>query len=211
MQFTEPVDDATAERVLTIIRNRLDGYGIVGARAERTGQQVVLRVPGVTVSERAQIVDPAAVEGRLGFRPLCAVLPTGLGDSAYAAALSLACTDAVAGASTLNTTAVPGVAVPQATATSVSGSSATGQADEPPCGTFGENAARTPDEQPIVATTDADKNGSVDGCEILGPVSLSGTAVLDAQAAIPQGEWLVQLTLKDSALAAWNAIVAYVT
>ncbi len=44
---------------------------------------------------------------------------------------------------------------------------------------------------------------------MLGPVQLGGTAVSSASAAIPQGEWLVQLTLKDSGLDPWNAVTAH--
>jgi preprotein translocase subunit SecD len=93
--------------------------------------------------------------------------------------------------------------------TTVPGSTTTTQPSGPPCGTIGERASEAPEDQPIVATKDADKNGAVDGCALLGPVALSGTEVSDAQAAIPAGEWLVQLTLKDSGLVAWNQITAH--
>ncbi len=75
-----------------------------------------------------------------------------------------------------------------------------------PCGTAGEQASVTPDDQPIIATEDVDKDGKVDGCEVLGPVALSGEAVSSATAAIPNGQWVVELELKSSGLDGFNVL-----
>jgi preprotein translocase subunit SecD len=74
------------------------------------------------------------------------------------------------------------------------------------CGAAGEQASVTPDGQPIVAKEDRDKDGKVDDCTVLGPVSLSGEAVSSAQAAIPQGAWVVELELKGSGLDGFNVL-----
>jgi preprotein translocase subunit SecD len=73
-----------------------------------------------------------------------------------------------------------------------------------PCGAAGDRASTTPDDQPIVAQDDQNKDGKVDGCAVLGPTALGGTAVSNAQAAIPQGAWVVDLTMKDSGLQGFN-------
>ncbi|HEX4818822.1 MAG TPA: protein translocase subunit SecD [Acidimicrobiales bacterium] len=75
-----------------------------------------------------------------------------------------------------------------------------------PCGKTGDAASVTPDEQPIIATDDQNKDGKPDSCDVLGPVALSGEAVSNAQAAIPQGAWVVELNLKDSGLDGFNAL-----
>ena len=75
-----------------------------------------------------------------------------------------------------------------------------------PCGTAGDRASVTPDEEPIVATDDRDKDGSVDACTVLGPVALSGEAVSSAQAVIPQGKWVVSLELRSSGLDLFNEL-----
>ena len=64
----------------------------------------------------------------------------------------------------------------------------------------------TDDGQPIVAVDDQNKDGTPDACDVLGPVALSGEAVSSAQAAIPQGAWVVALQLKDSGLDGFNAL-----
>jgi len=75
-----------------------------------------------------------------------------------------------------------------------------------PCGQAGEQASVIPDEQPIVAREDQDKDGTPDVCSVLGPVALSGEAVSSARAAIPQGSWVVDLELKGSGLDAFNVL-----
>jgi preprotein translocase subunit SecD len=107
-------------------------------------------------------------------------------------------------------TTAPATSAPAATPTSAPAASvpaapgSTAPANPLPCGAAGDRASTTPDNQPIVATDDQNKDGKVDGCAVLGPTALSGTAVSNAQAAIPQGQWVVELTLKDSGLQGFN-------
>ena len=81
-----------------------------------------------------------------------------------------------------------------------------GAANPLPCGKTGDAASVTADDQPIIATDDQNKDGTVDSCDVLGPVALSGEAVSNAQSAIPQGAWVVELNLKDSGLDGFNAL-----
>lgn len=236
------------DQAIEIIRRRVDGLGVAEPEILRQGDFIVVSLPGVKDQERAiQVVGRTA---KLQFRSVCQVLPTGLGDDAYAQSIaSSGCGGAAATSVTPSTTvdttpatlpvettpttqaglgassghlsvgqtpttdttptSVPTTDTTAPGATTTAPVTTTTQPSGPPCGTIGEAAPEAPDDQAIVATTDSDKDGSVDGCEILGPVALSGIAVSDAQASIPQGEWLVQLTLKDSGLQAWNAITAH--
>src|SRR5581483_2855367 len=75
-----------------------------------------------------------------------------------------------------------------------------------PCGQTGDRASITPDNQPIVALDDNNKDGVVDSCAVLGPTALDGTAVAKAAAQIPQGQWIVALTLKDAGLDGFNKL-----
>jgi preprotein translocase subunit SecD len=102
------------------------------------------------------------------------------------------------------TTTAPGTATSAPAASVPAPPGSTAPPNPLPCGAAGDRAATTPDNQPIVATDDQNKDGKVDGCAVLGPTALSGTAVSDAQAAIPQGAWVVDLTLKDSGLQGFN-------
>jgi preprotein translocase subunit SecD len=113
------------------------------------------------------------------------------------AAQAPASTDTTAPAST-DTTA-PGASVPAEPTTAA-------PTNPLPCGAAGDRAATTPDDQPIVAESDQNKDGTVDSCAVLGPTAFDGTAVSDAQAAIPQGQWVVDLTLKDSGLQGFNEL-----
>jgi len=110
------------------------------------------------------------------------------------------------------TTTAPGATtttVPGATTTTAPGATTTTAPAGNPCGQAGEQAADAADTAPVIAQYDVDRNGVPDQCLVLGPVQLGGTAVSSAQAAIPQGEWLVQLTLRDSGLDPWNAVTAH--
>lgn len=97
---------------------------------------------------------------------------------------------------------------PGATDTTAPGSTTTTTAAANPldCGTAGDQASVTADGQPIIAKEDRDKDGKVDVCSVLGPVSLSGEAVSSARAAIPQGSWVVELELKGSGLDGFNVL-----
>ena len=78
-----------------------------------------------------------------------------------------------------------------------------------PCGEVGYGAADQPDTSPIVAEQDQNHDGKVDGCAVLGPASFDGTLVSSAQAAIPQGVWVVELTFKDEGLTKFNEMVGH--
>jgi preprotein translocase subunit SecD len=97
------------------------------------------------------------------------------------------------------------VPAPPTTAAGAPGAPSTTAPVNPlPCGKAGDSASTAPDDQGIVATDDQNKDGKVDACAVLGPVGLGGTAVSSASAAIPQGAWVVELTLKDSGLQGFN-------
>jgi preprotein translocase subunit SecD len=105
------------------------------------------------------------------------------------------------------TTAAPQASVPAAPGDTTPGATSTTAAANPlRCGAAGDRASTTPDNQAIISPEDVDKNGKVDQCNVLGPVAFDGTAVDNATAAIPQGAWVVELTLKDSGLEKFNEL-----
>jgi preprotein translocase subunit SecD len=101
-------------------------------------------------------------------------------------------------------TSAPATSAPAASVPAAPGSTA--PQNPLPCGAAGDRASTTPGDQPIVAQDDQDKDGKVDGCAVLGPTALDGTAVSNARAAIPQGSWVVELTMKDSGLQGFNEL-----
>src|SRR5262249_18493577 len=60
-----------------------------------------------------------------------------------------------------------------------------------------------------ISPEDTTKDGKPDKCNVLGPVALGGDAISSAAAAIPQGAWVVDLTLKDSGLDGFNALAGH--
>ncbi len=120
------------------------------------------------------------------------------------AAQQPASTDTTAPANTAATAAATQASVPAAPGDTTPGSTTSAPANPLPCGAAGDRASTTPDNQPIISTEDLDKDGKVDRCNVLGPVAFDGTAVSNATAAIPQGAWVVDLTLKDSGLEKFN-------
>lgn len=129
----------------------------------------------------------------------------GMGVPAPAGHLSLGQTptsDTTTPASTAPATTAPATA-PGTTAPATTAPSG------PPCGAAGDAAPTAADTAPIVATYDSNNDGKIDECVLLGPAQLDGTAVSSAQAAIPQGAWVVQLQLKSSGLDKWNVITGH--
>jgi len=128
----------------------------------------------------------------------------GIPPAGHLSAAQSSTSDTTPASDTSTSTTAPGQTT--TTAPGDTTTSTTVAANPLPCGTAGENASVAPDDQPIIATFDANKDGTVDGCEVLGPVSLSGEAVSNAQASIPQGSWVVLLNLKDSGLDGFNVL-----
>jgi preprotein translocase subunit SecD len=214
------------DRAISIIRRRVDGLGVAEPEITRQGDFIVVSLPGVKDAQHA--IELVGRTAKLQFRPTCSAqtLPTNLPDSTYTQALdpsvSGLCvkpTEPAPGSpttttstteSTTSTTAAAAAGdtattVPGETTTTAPGDTTTTEAPSTlPCGTAGDKASVTPDNEPIIATVDVNKDGTVDGCEVLGPVALGGEAVSSAAAAIPQGSWVVELQLKDSGLTGFN-------
>ncbi|MEO7555748.1 MAG: protein translocase subunit SecD, partial [Acidimicrobiales bacterium] len=112
----------------------------------------------------------------------------------------------------------PATTDPATTAPTTTGSTATTEATttttttgdpRKPCGETGYAAADAPDESPIIAEQDADHDGKVEGCAVLGPAAFDGTFVASAQAAIPNGVWVVDMTFSDAGLTKFNELVGH--
>ena len=131
-------------------------------------------------------------------------LPTAAGHLSATQTPSTAAGDSTTTAPGDTSTTAPGDTTPTTAATT------TTTADpNKPCGLTGFNAPDQPDTAPIIATTDENHDGTIDGCAVLGPAGLDGTDVASAQAAIPQGTWVVELTFTDAGLAKFNVLVGH--
>src|SRR4051812_45606573 len=185
------------DRAISIIRRRVDGLGVAEPEITRQGNFIVVSLPGVKDSQRA--IELVGRTAKLQFRPTCVELPTNLPDSTYTQSLDPAYTGLCVkpgeagptdSATTTTTTAAPDststtaassdAAAAGTTGTTVPGETTTSTTEAPstlPCGTAGDNASIAPDNQPIVASEDRNKDGTVDSCAVLGPVALGGEAV----------------------------------
>jgi preprotein translocase subunit SecD len=149
------------------------------------GDSIVADLPGSITDAQRQAIADASPRGRLAFRPMCLSLQTGLTDEMYTTALSSCGSVAFAGP--------PG---PPDASNSL----------DLPCGQAGVRAVNAPDDQTIVATDDANNDGEVDACDVLGPAGVGSDAIASAVAAIPQGSWVVEMQLRDTALDAFNTL-----
>src|SRR3954447_19897106 len=219
------------DQAISIIRRRVDGLGVAEPEITRQGNFIVVSLPGAKDANHA--IELVGRTAKLQFRPTCSAqtLPTNLPDSTYTQALDPAFSglcvkplDDGSGTTTTTTsttdtttsttvaaaagdTATTDTTVPGETTTTAPGATTTTEVPSAlPCGTAGDKASVTPDNQPIIATVDVNRDGTVDGCEVLGPVALGGEAVSSASAAIPSGKWVVELNLKDSGLDGFNAM-----
>src|SRR4051812_29158371 len=94
---------------------------------------------------------------------------SGLGAGSTDGHLALAQTPASDPATSTTVAVDPNAAT--TTAPADTGSTTTAPANEFPCGKAGEAAPDAPNDKPIVAVEDRDKNGQPDFCDVLGPVA----------------------------------------
>lgn len=145
----QPKTEATSQQLdqaITIIRRRVDGLGVAEPEITRQGDFIVVSLPGVEDKDRA--IALVGQTARLTFRPVCALIPAGLGDDVYRAALdpaqagqAAACVTPATGAST---TTAPTTTAP--TASEPPPGSSTSDGSEAPATTTGPEAG--PSEGP---------------------------------------------------------------
>jgi hypothetical protein len=162
-----------------------------------SGSSITVDILRPSNADISALIAGLGSSARLQIRPTCSIqpLPVDLPDSTYTQALD----SAVSGA------CVTPLAGPKQS-TPTEGSTASSESASHHCGTAGDQAKNASDDQPIIAAEDINGDGTVDDCEVLGPVALSGEAVDNAQAAIPAGAWVIELNLKQSGLDAFNTL-----
>jgi preprotein translocase subunit SecD len=224
----QPVGDADTESlevVTDILRNRIDSLGVAEPEIIRQGQTVVVNLPGIKDQDRA--IELVGRTGKVLFRPVLsealaddvaanASTTTVPGESTTTVAGEVAST--VAGATT--TTAAGATATTAAPTTTAAPSSSTGTTTPASTDSTAPAAgASTSTLPPEVAAQITPREGDTpestvvlpgrDGTVLytMGPAfALGEDAISTAEATVINGEWVVDLELKEGArgLDAWN-------
>jgi preprotein translocase subunit SecD len=224
----QPVGDADTESlevVTDILRNRIDSLGVAEPEIIRQGQTVVVNLPGIKDQDRA--IELVGRTGKVLFRPVVgealaddvaagATTTTVPGESTTTVAGSTTtvagATTTVAGATTsaapttvagATTTAAPATTSSPATSTTTAAATGATTTTLAP-----EVAAQvTPREQdtPESSVVLPGRDGTV--LYSMGPAfALGEDAISTAEATVLNGQWVVDLELKEGAsgLDAWN-------
>jgi preprotein translocase subunit SecD len=204
----QPVGEADTESlevVTDILRNRIDSLGVAEPEIIRQGQTVVVNLPGIKDQDRA--IELVGRTGKVLFRPVLAEtladdVAAGATTTTVAGATTTSAAPAAAGASTstATTTATTTPTSTGTTAAAAGGSTTTTLAPE-------VAAQITPREgdTPEATVVLPGRDGSV--LYTMGPAfALGEDAISTAEAAVRNGEWVVDLELKEGqrGLDAWN-------
>jgi preprotein translocase subunit SecD len=214
---TEETDDERLEQAIEIIRNRIDALGVAEPEITRQGDAIVVNLPGVRDQDRAlEVVGRTAV---LQFRPVLAVNPPTGGESTTTTAPGET-TTTIPGATTTTAPATTTTEAAAGGATTTSSTPAGEPAEELDdfAAACGPDTATAETDDPTQTVTlpgrDEDGDGAPDACYQLGPVPttedagivLTGEVVDDAQAVIPQNEWVVRLDFQANGLELFNTV-----
>lgn len=82
LEPTRPASDEDLDLAVEIVRNRVDGLGVVEPEISRQGGNILVQLPGVEDQQRA--IDLVGQTAELRFRPVQAAI----GESAYQAAIA---------------------------------------------------------------------------------------------------------------------------
>jgi preprotein translocase subunit SecD len=205
--------DALGQSV-EIIRDRVDALGVAEPEITRQGDAIVVQLPGVKNRDRAlELVGQTA---ELRFRPVLQDLTGSEVAQPDENASTTTTTTEGGGGSTTTTTAPPTTTTtaPDENAAGVPLGESAGAAQEPTTTTTkpptttttapgapaqSEPVQLTPrqDDKADATVTLASKDG--EGVFELGPALATGKIVSSARAEIPQGQWLVALSMKGGA------------
>jgi preprotein translocase subunit SecD len=207
----QPVGKADPESltvVTDILRNRIDSLGVAEPEIIRQGNTVVVNLPGIKDQDRA--IALVGQTGKVLFRPVLAET------SAAAAAAAASTTTTVPASSSPDASATTSAA---ATAAAPSTTVATTTASGSSTTTAAAGGATTTTLPPEVAAQITPREKDTPDASVvlpgrggqtlyqLGPAfALGEDAISTAQAGVQNGEWVVDLKLKDGAkgLGAWN-------
>jgi preprotein translocase subunit SecD len=212
----EPTSEASSDALgqsVEIIRDRVDALGVAEPEITRQGDAIVVQLPGVKNRDRAlELVGQTA---ELRFRPVLQDL-TGSEVIEPDENASTTTTTNPDGGGTTTTTAggATTTTAPDENAAGLPLGESAGAAQEPTTTTTapqtttttapGEPAESEPvqltsrqDDKPDATVTLQGKDG--EGVYQLGPALATGQIVSSARAEIPQGQWIVALSMKGGA------------
>jgi preprotein translocase subunit SecD len=176
-------NEASLNKAVDIIRNRVDALGVAEPEISRQGSNVIIDLPGVRDRDKARrLVGKTA---QLRFRPVLSTGPDTTGSTT---------TTTKAKSKTSSTTAAAG-------ATSTTAATTT---------TTKPETKITPADQDKANATVVLPGREVDGNRLLyqlGPAALTGKGVGGAKAVFQPGQgWVVNLSLKDDGATAFNKL-----
>ncbi|HET6834007.1 MAG TPA: protein translocase subunit SecD [Acidimicrobiales bacterium] len=212
----EPTQEASSDalgQAVDIIRDRVDALGVAEPEITRQGNAIVVQLPGVKNRDRAlELVGQTA---ELRFRPVLqdltgseVIQPDESGSTTTTTAEGAAgTTTTTAGGSTTTTTA------PDENAAGLPLGESAGAAQEPTTTTAPPTTTTTApgapaESEPVPLTSRQDDKADAtvtlqgkdgEGVFQLGPTLATGQIVSSARAEIPQGQWLVALSMKGGA------------
>ncbi len=177
-------NEASLNKAVDIIRNRVDALGVAEPEISRQGHTVIIDLPGVKDRDKARRLVGKTAE--LRFRPVLAILPPDTAPS----------TTTTTKKDTSQTTAVAG-----ATSSSTAATTTTTTANSQKTSTAAEDTAKATVILPGRAT------GKSAVRYQLGPAALVGKDVSGAKAVYQAGQgWTVDLSLKSSGQTLFNQL-----
>ncbi|MBV8952124.1 MAG: hypothetical protein JOZ99_14695, partial [Actinobacteria bacterium] len=204
-----PAGKATKETLdvaVNIIRNRVDSLGVAEPQISRTGNTIVVDLPGVKDRAKAQRLVGRTAE--LRFRPVLAQLPP------FHAATSATTTAPTVAPSTTTAPGATSTTATGPTTTTAKGANTTAApATTTTTAPSGSEVPTTPIEQDTasaqVVLPGRHVSGQPDVRYALGPAQLTGKGVSSASSSYNTTDgWGVDLKLSSSGLAAFNAMAA---
>jgi preprotein translocase subunit SecD len=212
----EPTSKASSDALgqsVEIIRDRVDALGVAEPEITRQGDAIVVQLPGVKNRDRAlELVGQTA---QLRFRPVLqdltgseVIQPDENATSTTTTPEGGGTTTTTAGETTTTTTApdenAAGLplgesagAAQEPTTTTTAPPTTTTTAQEEPAQSGPVQLTSRQDDEADATVTLQGKDG--EGVYQLGPALATGQIVSSARAEIPQGQWLVALSMKGGA------------
>jgi preprotein translocase subunit SecD len=212
----EPTSNASSDALgqsVEIIRDRVDALGVAEPEITRQGDAIVVQLPGVKNRDRAlELVGQTA---ELRFRPVLqdltgseVIQPDENASTTTTTAEGGGATTTTVGGATTTTTApdenAAGLplgesagAAQEPTTTTTAPPTTTTTAPEAPAQSGPVQLTSRQDDKADATVTLQGKDG--EGVYQLGPALATGQIVSSARAEIPQGQWLVALSMKGGA------------
>ena len=211
LQPVGKADEEALQVVTDILRNRIDSLGVAEPEIIRQGQTVIVNLPGIKDQDRA--IQLVGQTGKVLFRPVLAETSADAAAAAASTTTTIPASTTIPGSATApdataTTVATPTTAATTTTATTVaaaSGGSTTTTLAPEVAAQITPREGDTPDATVVLPGRD----GQV--LYTLGPAfALGEDAISTATATVLNGEWVVDLTLKegDKGLGVWNTWAA---